>query len=1036
MSLRILVLTGLIHACVLAQEPAAAALMPGWQGVPGKNLIYNPGFELGGDGWIYEYSWAKKADQFRTTRDAQEAEIVEGAGVDGGRCLRIPAGDGTTLRSFCFPIEAGKRYGLSVQLRAPSGVEKADCLLMSFDPEWKGALYTKVADVPGDRWKRYTFAITYQPNAQMKAYIRFASSSGVLIDTVQLEQGPVTAYEAPVGVAVVRDGKPYVVRGRDQAGLRIRVTPGTQAGGAIQVAAIARDAWGREAWKQEFSAAGDKPSEVAVNAPQDRLGSFHVELTARRDGAVVGIGMSRYAILDPVVRETVPAGRFGVFGVCYELFNYPPWLNREAGRYLSDIGVRTTRFFARLPDDLGQPPAEDIMAGLRAACATMREAGITVLPCLDLFPTTTEAGETTEMPAPELIVRYRERLAAWVQAMRSEVRAVEIFNEPNLWRVQKGPERGKRTLFPSKYVLFQQAAYETVKGIDPGITVVANALNGMPWEWAKEWMQLGGAKWMDVFSFHPYRSHPDEPSTNADIRRMAGILKDGGFNGPMFNSEFYFASNTFQERAGIEETKRGYYVPHPEELRAAGRTVREFIHNAALGIPACPFAPGITLFQFMPGNALFVWDLFPAYSATSRMLAGCGPGEQLDTGPAFVAFLFPDAAGGPLAAVWTAQAGVVGSMSLPGRFDAFDLMGNKFGQDEVAKGIRLATDPTWLRFPAGTDARQLRVALATAEVHGLGVPFAISLVPTGPGVVAARISSRSNRPIDGSVEVQSVPQGWTLPGKAIPFSALPAGGSIDLPLPIGGVALSDLGRYPVVLRATSGSEAVRAEPALRPLFARHLDAVKADGDLAEWAAARWVTLGEAQASKVFNAKLPRTGDADISAKVAVGWTAEAIALAVVVSDDQHKPADAERMGWQGDALQVFIDQQADAVAGDARSGDDVGYTIGQMGGRNTVWLDKGSEGNFKGPNNANDGFVDPDPQVAIVRSGTTTTYEIVLPRTSCLPKVRLAAGACLGFSLLVNDNDGPGRKTGVTTSPAGTEPYGAPWDWPSLVLLP
>jgi hypothetical protein len=1036
MRFRLLLLAGVCHVAVAAQEPAAAFPLPGWQGVPGKNLILNPGFELGGDGWIYEYSWAKKADQFRTTRDAKPAEILEQVGADGGRCLRIPAGDGTTLRSYCFPIEAGKRYSLTVQLRALPGSAKGDCTVMSFDPEWKGALYTKVSDVPGDRWQRYTFGITYQPNAQMKAYIRFASSSGVLVDTVQLETGPATAYEAPVGLAVVRDGKPYVVRGRDAAGLRIRVVPGTQAGEAIQVSAVARDAWGREAWKQEFSAPGDHPSEVAVTAPQERLGNFHVDLTARRGGAVIGIGMSRYAILDPTVRETVPAGRLGSFGVCYELFNYPPWLNREAGTYLSDLGVRTTRFFARLPDDLGQPPADDIMAGLRAACATMRESGIAVLPCIDLFPTTTEAGETTAMPEPALIGRYRERLTAWIQALRSEVRAVEIFNEPNLWRVQQGPERGKPTVYPRKYVQFQQAAYETIKGIDPDIIVVANALNGMRWEWAQEWMQLGGAKWMDVFSFHPYRSHPDEPSTNADIRRMAGILKDGGFRGPLFNSEFYFAANTFQERAGIEETRRGYYVPHPEELRAAGRTVREFIHNIAAGVPACPFAPGITLFQFQPGNSLFLWDLFPAYNATSRLLANCGPGEQLDTGSAFVAFLFPASAGGPLAAVWTAQPGVVGRMTLHGRFTAYDLMGNPLGQDDLAAGIRLATDPTWLKFPVGTDVANLRTALATAEVHGLGVPFAITVVPTGPSGVAARIASRSNRPIDGTVQVQSVPQGWSLPGKAQTFTALPAGGTIDLPLPVGGVALNDLGSYPLGLQATAGGETVQTTTTVRPLFARHLPAVAADGDLGEWTAARWITLSAAQASKVFNGKWPRTGDADISARLALGWTDNSLALAVVVTDDVHHPADAERMGWQGDALQIFIDQLGDAGAGATRTGDDVAYTIGQMGGRNTTWLDKGSEGNFKGPNNSNEGFVDSDPQVAIVRAGTTTTYEIVFPRASCLPKVPLAAGACFGFSVLVNDNDGPGRKTGVTTSPAGTEPYGAPKDWPSVVLIP
>ncbi|MBN8524254.1 MAG: hypothetical protein J0M02_02835 [Planctomycetes bacterium] len=1030
MHLRLLATAYLATACASAQEPAIAPLMPGWQGVPGRNLIYNPGFELGGEGWHYEYTWAKKAEEFNRTRDAKPAEIADG-GADGGRCLVLP-GEGTSLRSWCFPIEPGKRYGLSVQLRALPGAEKGDCLIMVFDPEWGGALYTKVDNVPANAWKRYTYDLTFKPNPQGKAYVRFASAAGVMVDTVQLEQGKATAYEAPVGLSVLRDGKPYIVRGRDQAGLRIRVVPGTQAGGGIQVGAIARDAWGREVWKQEFEAPGDKPSEVAVAAPQERLGLFHVELTARRDGSVIGIGASRYAILDPVVREEVPAGRFGVFGVCYELFNYPHWLNREAGRYFTDLGVRTTRFFAPLLEGTDAGMLTDLVA----RCTTMREAGITVLPCLNLFPGTGGMGESLDMPKPESLTLYRQRLGEWISAMRSEVRAVEILNEPNLWRVAKGTDRGKRTVFPRKYVAIQQAAFETIKSIDPGITVVANALNCMDWIWVKEWMQLGGAKWMDVFSFHPYRGHPDDPSMYADMKRMSGMLAEGGFKGPMLDSEFYYAANIYQERAGWEETHRNYYVPHTDELRAAGRTVRALIHHAALGVPACPFAPGITFFQFAPANALFLFDLFPAYNATARMLAGCGSGEQLETGPAFTAFLFPAAPGGPLAAVWTGQAGVVGTMRLPNRYEAFDVMGNRIGQEELAKGIRVATDPTWLRFPAGSDLAALRIALATAEVHGLGVPFSVTIIPTGTDALAARVGSRSNRPIAGSVQVLSVPAGWTTTGKAVPFTALAAGASIDLSLPIGGVAMSDLGSFPIALQVESEGEQVRIEPVLRPVFARRLAQVAVDGDVGEWTAARWVTLGAGELSKVFNAKLPRSGDADISARVAAGWTDEGLALAVVVSDDAHKPSDSERLGWQGDSIQLFVDQLADASRGAPREADDVRYVIGEMGGRPTAWLDKGAEGNFKGPANRTDGFADADVKLAIKRTDGTTTYEIVLPRTTCLPALRCAPGTSFGFSLLVNDNDGQGRKTGVTTSPAGTEPYGTPWDWPSLVLIP
>jgi hypothetical protein len=75
-----------------------------------------------------------------------------------------------------------------------------------------------------------------------------------------------------------------------------------------------------------------------------------------------------------------------------------------------------------------------------------------------------------------------------------------------------------------------------------------------------------------------------------------------------------------------------------------------------------------------------------------------------------------------------------------------------------------------------------------------------------------------------------------------------------------------------------------------------------------------------------------------------------------------------------------------------------------------------------------------DARCKIVREGTTTTYELLLPKRPCLPGVALEADAAFGFSLLINDSDGSGRKIGLTLAPKGSEPYGRPDEYRDLIL--
>ena len=76
--------------------------------------------------------------------------------------------------------------------------------------------------------------------------------------------------------------------------------------------------------------------------------------------------------------------------------------------------------------------------------------------------------------------------------------------------------------------------------------------------------------------------------------------------------------------------------------------------------------------------------------------------------------------------------------------------------------------------------------------------------------------------------------------------------------------------------------------------------------------------GEENLSTDFNPDLKHGGADDLSARLAVSWTAEALALAVVVQDDVFKPEASPALAWKGDSLQVYFDPLGDAMAEKAK----------------------------------------------------------------------------------------------------------------------
>jgi hypothetical protein len=197
-------------------------------------------------------------------------------------------------------------------------------------------------------------------------------------------------------------------------------------------------------------------------------------------------------------------------------------------------------------------------------------------------------------------------------------------------------------------------------------------------------------------------------------------------------------------------------------------------------------------------------------------------------------------------------------------------------------------------------------------------------------------------------------------------------------------------------------------------------AVVPDGaiEAAEWSGSTWI---EIRSPDDFVSSDHAPGDAaDVSARVAIRWTPDALYVGVEVTDDVQADAPSAELLWTADSVQVAFDMARDG--GHEYDGDDdfeLGW--GRVGG---------APAGFRWAAPATGG----SGEAAVVRAGTATRYEIRLPAGD-LGRVAFAAGDEFGFTFLVNDADDAGREGWIEWTP-GIGAFKDPASFGRLRLAP
>ena len=188
--------------------------------------------------------------------------------------------------------------------------------------------------------------------------------------------------------------------------------------------------------------------------------------------------------------------------------------------------------------------------------------------------------------------------------------------------------------------------------------------------------------------------------------------------------------------------------------------------------------------------------------------------------------------------------------------------------------------------------------------------------------------------------------------------------------------------------------------------------ITVDGSLGEWDAGGEVALG----GGAWIGIVAHGGDADLSAVARARWEAGALYFGIEVRDDRHVADDPDDQLYLGDSLQLAFDVDSSRTPG-AYDADDheLNFALARSATRAYRFHGTG----------------DSSWTAVVARAGSTTTYEVRLPG-SVLGGAPLADGTTMGFTFLVNDDDGAttsdgtGREGWIELTPGigrGKDPY-------------
>jgi polysaccharide biosynthesis protein PslG len=249
---------------------------------------------------------------------------------------------------------------------------------------------------------------------------------------------------------------------------------------------------------------------------------------------------------------------FGINGVGF--FHRPKASDDLDKRWqlMKELGVRWDRTDMWWSEIEKQPGRWDYTVSDNAMAA-YRDHHVQVLPILNYGA----AWNDTRGPASD---QERDQWANYVSSVvrryRGSASYWEVWNEPNIipfWRPQPDP---------LNYARLAQLTAVTARAANPDAMLVGFACADLDRDFMERVLELAGIGWLDVCSYHFYRTGKPETRTPDEVGELRLLLQHFGLKCPIWVTETGVTSN-FKEGVS-EETQAAYFVRQGLLLIGAG----------------------------------------------------------------------------------------------------------------------------------------------------------------------------------------------------------------------------------------------------------------------------------------------------------------------------------------------------------------------------------------------------------------------------------------------------------------------------------
>ena len=442
-----------------------------------------------------------------------------------------------------------------------------------------------------------------------------------------------------------------------------------------------------------------------------------------------------------------------------------------------------------------------------------------------------------------------------------------------------------------------KAAYEEIKKVDPKISVVGfcstGDLGGVLGEYLESCFKLGGLKYADIVSFHPYNAPNLSGAQPADrqIHDVKGLVIKYGGSQPVWNTELYYLVGK-----GTNYIEKGEYAP--------GDAAQRFLTDLGESIGQSSCVPGETVFRnpWSPHNPIAIAlalvypnSNFVAYNALARFFEGGKPFGKIRWNSDSVCYIYQQKEGKYIAAFWNfgGSAGLKVALKMTdAEATLYDVYGNKVPLDKNSPLLLTAT-PYYLQWQ-GTDGQAFVERLKNAAVETdkpVAVGEMVRLVPSGSGwaVVAALRNSTSEK-----LSVKVGVQGENMVGRNIIDCQMAAGQESNVTIPV------DL---------KGGTEPNSAVVKLVAKGKMHNFPVKV---LPRGKSYR-IGTGSGKSEPV--ATYPKGKEAAHQASFTAICNGDSLLLEITVKDATPSGASGERKPWEQDCIELFFDVAPTQLSG-------------------------------------------------------------------------------------------------------------------------